>query len=60
MGLLEGFWACVAQRRVASLAIVPHLNVLEDVAASFRSCVEHPINAFTLERREEALHHGVS
>jgi hypothetical protein len=39
MSLLKGFWAAIAQGGVRPLAIVPHLQIPEDRAASFRAGV---------------------
>src|SRR6185437_8568191 len=50
----------VAERGVTALAVIPNLDVLEDRQTRDRS--RHPdlaVEQFDLERREEALGHGV-
>jgi hypothetical protein len=49
LSLLESFRVLIAEGRVASLAMVAQLDILEDLEASFGSGVEHAGGAFALE-----------
>ena len=52
--------AQVAERRVAALSIVEHLDVLEDVGPCFRAVLVVAVaGKLRFERSEEALGHGV-
>ena len=52
--------AQVTERRVATLAVVEHLDVIEDVGPGFRSILVVAVaGQFGFERSEEALGHDV-
>ncbi len=56
MSMLASFRALVAESRVAALIIEPHLYVVEDGAASFRTRSEYAVSGLALEGRREGRH----
>jgi len=58
--LLDLLWGSVAERRMPTLSIIEHLDVLEDAANGLgsRSILLSP-DAFDLQRPVEALVHGI-